>query len=91
MKTSAQITISGLVQGVGYRYFTVRQAELFGLQGSVSNLPDGRVLVAVEGEKELIEQFKTELEKGPRFARVEKVQITFTRYKAKFKNFSVDY
>jgi len=91
MKSSAEIIVSGLVQGVGYRYFTIRQAELFGLKGSVRNLTDGRVLVVAEGEKNLILQFKSELEKGPRFARVDQVQITFMEYKAKFNSFSVDY
>ena len=91
MKYSAEIIVSGMVQGVGYRYFTIRQAELFGLKGSVQNLPDGRVHIETEGEKEIILQFKKELEKGPRFARVDKVQIAFTEYKAKFNSFSVDY
>jgi len=91
MKCSAEIIVSGLVQGVGYRYFTIRQAELFGLKGSVRNLPDGRVLVMAEGEKDLIMQFKSVLEKGPRFARVDRVEVGFTDYKAKFKSFSVDY
>jgi acylphosphatase len=91
MMTAADIIVRGRVQGVGYRYFTIRQAENFGLTGFVRNLSDGQVAVFVEGEKELIGQFVKLLEKGPRFADVEKVEIIYSSYKAKFKKFTVDY
>ena len=91
MVIAAEMIISGKVQGVGYRYFTVKQADRFGLTGFVKNLPDGRVFVFAEGEKEIIQQFKTDLEKGPRFSRVENVEINFSEYKSKYKKFLVDY
>jgi acylphosphatase len=91
MLTAAEIIVSGAVQGVGYRYFAIRQAEQYSLTGYVRNLADGRVAVYAEGEKELIDHFKMALEEGPRFAHVEKVEIIFSSYKAKYKNFSVEY
>ena len=91
MLTAAEIIVSGRVQGVGYRYFVLRQAEYLGLTGYVRNLPDGRVAVFAEGERLVIDQFKSVLAQGPRFARVENIEIIFSEYKAKFKSFSVDY
>ena len=52
-----QIYFSGTVQGVGFRYVTHRIASGFDVSGYVRNLPDGRVLVDVEGDKKIIEEF----------------------------------
>jgi len=54
------ITVSGHVQGVGFRYWAMSQALHLGLAGEVSNLMDGRVEIVVEGDDadvaELIER-----------------------------------
>ena len=91
MKSSAYIKVSGRVQGVGYRYFAVRNAEMLDLKGYVRNCPDGTVEIGVEGEKETIEQYKKILNRGPRFARVDQVIIRFEEFEAKYHNFSVEY
>ncbi len=44
-------SVSGRVQGVGFRWWTRRQAERLGLVGSATNLPDGRVEVVAEGPR----------------------------------------
>ena len=41
--------VSGLVQGVGYRWYVRSLAGTAGLAGSARNLPDGRVEVVLEG------------------------------------------
>ena len=46
--------VSGRVQGVGYRYFVLREAERLGLAGFARNLPDGRVEVVAEGAEEVL-------------------------------------
>ncbi len=66
--------ISGIVQGVGFRYFVKRKADLYGLAGWVRNLPDGRVEVFAQGEEEAIGELERDLERGPSLARVEKVE-----------------
>jgi acylphosphatase len=91
MMMEAYIRVRGRVQGVGYRYFALRNAREYGLNGYVRNVPDGSVELRVEGEQEIIQHFKLLLERGPGFASVESVEITFETYKAKFKNFSVEY
>jgi len=43
------VFFSGMVQGVGFRYTAMRQAERFDITGTVRNLPDGRVELVAEG------------------------------------------
>ena len=81
--------VKGLVQGVGYRFFVIRRAELLGLTGWVKNLPDGTVEVVAEGDRELLEELIKELWKGPSAAQVTDVIINWERYTGEFKNFDV--
>jgi len=57
--------VSGRVQGVGFRYFTVRSARAGGLVGWVRNLPDGRVEALAEGTPAAVEIFRAALAEGP--------------------------
>lgn len=52
------IFYSGRVQGVGFRYTTKRAALGFEVTGTVRNLPDGRVELMAEGEREELEAFQ---------------------------------
>ncbi len=91
MKFSAYIRVSGRVQGVGYRYYALRNAEYLGLTGYVRNHSGGSVELRIEGEKEVIERFKEILKQGPRFSSVESVDLKFDEYQAKYNDFSVEY
>jgi acylphosphatase len=62
--------VQGRVQGVGYRYFTQREADALGVSGFARNLPDGRVEVVAEGDEGTLAQFEARLRQGPSFARV---------------------
>lgn len=64
MKT-IHIIVTGRVQGVGFRYFTVRCANNLGLRGWVRNLPDGGVEAVIQGQDDSIEQMIELLQKGP--------------------------
>jgi acylphosphatase len=68
--------VSGLVQGVGFRFFTVRAARQRGLLGWVRNLPDGRVEVLAAGEEENLSAFREDLRRGPGGASVSEVDET---------------
>ena len=74
MKTARLYLVEGRVQGVGFRFFVERVAQSLGLNGSVRNLPDGRVEVYAVGELDLLEQLRAQLQAGPRASRVERVQ-----------------
>ena len=66
--------VSGLVQGVGFRYATVRVARRLGLVGYVRNLPDGRVEVLAEGSPESVRELENWLHHGPPMARVDHLE-----------------
>jgi acylphosphatase len=62
--------VSGMVQGVGFRYFALRAARRLGLAGYVRNLRDGRVEVYAVGSAETLAALRRELELGPRSAAI---------------------
>ena len=57
MRVARKLTISGRVQGVGFRWFTQDAASREGVTGWVRNLPDGRVELIVEGESAELDAF----------------------------------
>lgn len=57
----ARALIEGEVQGVGFRPTARAKARALGLTGYAANLPDGRVEVVVEGDRDRIEKFLQEL------------------------------
>lgn len=67
--------VSGIVQGVGFRFFAERLARRWGLAGLARNLPDGRVEVIAEGPRVAVEQFIAEIRRGPVGAVVSGVQV----------------
>jgi acylphosphatase len=66
----ARISVSGRVQGVGYRAFTVRNAVERKLAGGVKNCDDGRVELEAEGPKDRIVSLIEVLKAGPPASRV---------------------
>jgi acylphosphatase len=71
----ARILVCGLVQGVGFRWFVFHHAELLELLGFVSNLPNGDVLIEVEGEVAKLEELIRQIKVGPRSSRVTRVGV----------------
>lgn len=62
---NVQLTITGRVQGVGFRWGTLKLAQKFGLYGFVRNQADGTVYVEVQGSKEVVDRFIRRLAQGP--------------------------
>ncbi len=91
MKAFAKIWVGGVVQGVGFRFFVVRTAQNYGLDGMVKNLVDSRVYIEVEGEKGLIQDFAKEMKIGPSLSRVSNLEIKWPEYGNKYSGFSIDY
>lgn len=86
-----RVIVRGVVQGVGYRYFTQRVAERFNLNGYVRNLPDGsvEVIVQLSGEPDF-DAFLRMLRQGPRAATVEQVEVeTLTKFPERLAGFRV--
>ncbi len=85
----ADVRITGLVQGVGYRYFCYRVAIKLGLVGWVRNNPDGSVSIHAEGDRSMLEEFIAQLKVGPSHAVVRDVSVTWTEFSGKFSTFDI--
>lgn len=81
--------VSGIVQGVFFRSFVKKEAEILKLKGFVRNLDDGTVEVVAEGNKNLLLKFIERLKTGPNGARVDGVKIEWQNVKSEFKNFDI--
>ena len=84
-----KITVKGVVQGVGYRYFCYNNAISLGLKGYAKNLINGNVEIEVEGEKGLLEEYIISLKIGPKWSKVTSVIVEEFPYEGTYKDFSV--
>ena len=71
---TTRFLVSGMVQGVGFRWFVARHARSLGLGGYARNLPDGRVEVVVSGPEDALPALEKLLRAGPANAQVEGVE-----------------
>lgn len=84
------ITVEGYVQGVGFRYFVNKQAQICGVKGFVKNLYNGNVYIEVEGDDTRTTRFIRTCYQGPSHARVNNVEVetgelkNFTTFQVKF-------
>ena len=62
---TVHVTVSGKVQGVGYRHATVRRAHLLGARGWVQNMEDGTVEALVQGTPDQVDHMLEWLRRGP--------------------------
>ena len=76
-RARVHLLVSGLVQGVAFRAYTVDEARRLRLAGWVRNLPDGRVEAEAEGEREALLSLVRWCHRGPPAARVDGVEITW--------------
>ena len=70
-----RVVISGRVQGVWFRGWTVDEAIARGLDGWVGNRPDGTVEAVFSGPEETVDAMISRCWTGPPAARVEAVEI----------------
>jgi acylphosphatase len=71
--------------------FVLREANGLGLCGIVRNLPDGRVEVTAEGERQKLEQLVQRLRKGPPKAQVSDVTAEWEEYRHDHDSFQIEY
>jgi acylphosphatase len=83
----ARIRVTGIVQGVGFRYFVRNAATALGLGGSVRNRPDGSVEVVAEGARGLVDELIRQLRVGPRYASVAGIDIQWEEPRKDFSGF----
>ena len=73
MKKAKKYIVKGIVQGVGFRFFTMRIAERIGVLGYVRNLYDESVEVYAIGTEEQLNNLKQKLSEGSSYSRVDNV------------------
>ncbi|WP_137597383.1 acylphosphatase [Paucilactobacillus kaifaensis] len=70
------LTITGVVQGVGFRFSTLQLARKFNVTGFVANRLDGSVYIEAQGNSEDIEKFSAAIKQNPSpFAKIKRVVI----------------
>jgi acylphosphatase len=81
-------TVSGVVQGVGFRYWTRAQADLLGLGGTAVNSPDGTVRITAEGPRPSLERLVALL-RSEAPGRVDRVDTSYSAATGGFRDFGV--
>lgn len=82
-------TVTGMVQGVSFRWFTQRRAAELGLDGFVRNLSDGSVELIAEGRRDVLERLLDSVRTGPRSAVVENVDAEWDGPSGEFHRFDI--
>lgn len=91
MKT-VTMKVTGLVQGVGFRWTTQMIAQELGITGTVKNNPDGSVSIVAQGEEFPLEHFIKKIKASPSVAgHVDHVDLNTISNAEKFTRFSVVY
>ena len=88
-RVRAEITVNGLVQGVGLRYYISRQAQNLDLTGFVKNLYTGEVFTIAEGERAMVEELIKLIKSGPSHAHVKNCRVDWSDSKDEFKTFEI--
>jgi len=74
MIVAYRLSITGRVQGVGFRAFVSWRAQSRGLRGWVRNRRDGSVEALLIGETDAVEAVAAECGRGPASARVDRIE-----------------
>jgi len=83
------ILYSGRVQGVGFRYTTKSVALGFEVTGIVRNLPDGRVELTVEGERDELESFQEAIRDSGLGGFIRDEAVDWSPVTGEFKGFEI--
>jgi acylphosphatase len=85
--SAVHLLVSGRVQGVGFRWFVIQEAQRAGLTGWVRNLHDGRVEAWLEGDEEAVRAVEAAVGRGPRRAEVKGVERRDERPAGRYRDF----
>ncbi|NQD86349.1 acylphosphatase [Paenarthrobacter sp. CM16] len=81
--------ITGLVQGVGFRYWTARKADELGLRGTVRNSLDGSVELVAEGNAADVDRIVKWLHSTRAPGRVENADVELSETTGEFSDFRI--
>ena len=81
--------VTGMVQGVNFRWFTQRRAADLGLVGYVRNRSDGSVEFVAEGSRDVLEHLLDTVRMGPASAVVENVETQWSVPTGEYHRFDI--
>jgi len=84
-----EIIAKGLVQGVGFRWFVMKNAQRLGLKGYTKNLMSGEVYTVAEGKTSLLEELFKKIKIGPMHADVRDASVKWSDAKNEFTSFEI--
>ena len=90
-EAAVHVVVTGRVQGVGFRYFTMHRARLHGLVGIVRNLPTGQVEVRAVGLRSNLEALLRDLKRDPSASDVQNVSTDWIEPTDAYASFDVAY
>jgi len=76
MKQCLHVHVTGLVQGVCFRYYAKMEAQRIGITGHICNMPDGNVEAMICGNAEQLEAMQQWLSHGPKMAHVKELRTS---------------
>lgn len=91
MKKQLILKITGLVQGMGYRYASEKEAKKRGLTGYVINKSDGSVELVIEGEEKTLKDFIIWCYNGVGPATVKAIEDTWQDATGKYEDFVIKF
>ena len=83
------LIITGLVQGVSFRYYAKKAAVKLGITGWICNRSDGNLEIVAESNEDVLKEFLDWCSKGPEYANVKEVKAEWKEGKNEFNSFSV--
>ena len=82
-------SVHGFVQGVGFRWFVLREAGRLGVDGWVANTADGSVEVVAEGRPDRLAALESALREGPPGAGVRDVRLRYEPARGDLREFTI--
>jgi acylphosphatase len=83
------VFISGLVQGVGFRFFVYQYGINLNLRGWVRNRYNGQVEVMAEGRNDILDAFIEKIKEGPQMAHVDDIEVEWYKPTNELPEFTI--
>ncbi|MGC9489754.1 MAG: acylphosphatase [Thermovirgaceae bacterium] len=83
------LRISGIVQGVGFRWRTLQKAKELGLKGWIRNRPDGDVDAVLQGDNEKIKAMIEWMERSPPHSLVQNIEVQWGKAEKLYADFMI--
>lgn len=91
VEQTVELLVSGRVQGVGFRYFTLQTAHTYRVHGYVQNLVNGSVKIIAQGNPANLQAFISVIQAGPSRGFVNSVQPSPITAATRYQDFHVRY